>query len=105
MKSDAPLSPDTERLIERDFPREQRAAAAQLLLTRCGSNLPLMGETSAADIERVRFAVLKLTGGSIEALPRHVDIANIDWRDSLVAAGFGHGVLAHRAWFKEHMGD
>lgn len=102
---DEPLTPDTQRLIERDFPLGDRSAAAELLVTRCGSNLPLMGEVSAPSIERVRFAVLKLACGSIEDLPRHVDIANIDWRDSLVAAGFGHSVIAHRAWFKEHMGD
>src|SRR5437763_16639328 len=76
-----PLTPATQRLIERDFPLEHRAEVTGLLLTRCGSNLPLMGETSAAEIERVRFAVLKLTGGRIEDLQRHVDIANVDWRD------------------------
>ena len=100
-----PLTPDTQRLIEQDFPLEHRSTAAGLLETKCGSNLPLMGEALAGSIERVRFAVLKLSHGSLDQLVRHVGIANIDWRDTLVAAGFGHGILAHRAWFREHMAD
>jgi hypothetical protein len=98
-----PLTHDTERLVELDFPSEDRAAATELLEMRCGEDLPLIGSTSPEAIERIRFAVLKLSHGSIEELPRHIAIACTDWRDALVAAGFGHQVLAHRVWFKERI--
>ncbi len=63
-----------------------------------------MDNASQEAIERVRFAVLKLSHGSIEELPRHIAIACTDWRDSLVAAGFGHQIRAHRTWFSERTG-
>jgi hypothetical protein len=102
--SRTPLTSDTARLVELDFPPEHRLAATELLESRCGSNLPLLGDASAESIERVRFAVLKLSNGNIEQLPHHIAIACTDWRDSLVAAGFGHGILAHRKWFSERTG-
>jgi hypothetical protein len=98
------ISADTKRLIEQDFAPEHRLAAAELLETRCGLNLPLLGDYSTWGIERVRFAVLKLSHGSIDDLARHIEVAMVDWRDSLVAAGFGNSILAHRLWFKDHTG-
>ena len=99
-----PLTPDTQRLIAQDFSPEDQLAAAELLEQKCGTSLPLMGDRLPEEIERVRFAVLKLCHGNIEQLAREIDIANCDWRDTLVGAGFGHSVLAHRTWFSEHTG-
>ena len=48
-------------------------------------------------LERVRFAVLKISNGDIGELREAVRHAQIDWRDVLVAAGFGER-LAHREW-------
>lgn len=96
------LTSDTKCLVEQDFAVDCWPGATDLLETRCGCNLPLLGGASPEVIERVRFAVLKLSHGSLDELVRHINIANTDWRDSLVAAGFGHNLLAHRAWFNEH---
>ena len=96
------LTPDTKCLVEQDFPFECWTGVTDLLEMRCGCNLPLLGEASPEVIERVRFAVLKLSHGSLDELVRHIDTANTDWRDSLVAAGFGHSLLAQRIWFNEH---
>jgi hypothetical protein len=49
-------------------------------------------------LERIRFAALKLSAGNLEALRSAVGLANRDWRDLLMAAGFGRDVDAHRSW-------
>lgn len=69
-----------------------------LLLARCGENLPLVNPSFVQLVERIRFAVLKLSKGSFEDLEVHIGHANRDWRDVLVAAGFGEGLEAHKDW-------
>ena len=56
-------------------------------------------ESAAAGLERIRFAALKLSNGDLGELRQAVQIAGIDWRDVLVAAGFGHDLRAHERWF------
>jgi hypothetical protein len=47
-------------------------------------------------MERVRFAVLKLSGGDLEKLRKAIKLAQTDWRDLLMAAGFGHDVNVYK---------
>lgn len=92
------LSDDTTDRLRRVFPGADAARAETLLLERCGDTLPLV-KTSYADLaERIRFAVLKLSGGDIAALERHIANAEKDWRNVLVAAGFASGLEAHKKW-------
>jgi hypothetical protein len=44
---------------------------------------------------------LKLSGGALNALQRPIDLAKIDWRDVLVAAGFGSDLSAHKSWWPD----
>jgi hypothetical protein len=67
-------------------------------VTQCGANLPLVS-TGPEGPERIWFAALKLSNGNLAELRRAVDIAQIDWRDVLVAAGFGHDPRAHEQWY------
>ena len=53
-----------------------------------------------AGTERVQAAVLKLSGGSIDKLVKATDLAKADWRDVLMAAGFGEDPKAHEEWLK-----
>lgn len=99
-----PLSADTQRVIDCWVPEGDRDSVRQLLETRCGAGVPLWSGKTPAGLERLRFAALKLGAGSPAQLQRAVELANIDWRDVLVAAGFGHDPLAHRRWFDEHVG-
>jgi hypothetical protein len=94
-----PLTDATWQKIRALFPETQHEAVARLLESRCGSNLPLCQNTTPERSERIRFAVLKLSQGSLAQLQAAVDLANADWRDILVAAGFGHDITAHRRWF------
>ena len=69
-----------------------------LLENDCGENLPLLRETDKYGLERYRYAALKLSQGNIDKLREAIAVAKIDWRDLLVAAGFGHDVSAHKRW-------
>ena len=92
------LSDDTKDRVRRVFPGADAARVEELLLQRCGDTLPLVQTSYALLAERIRFAVLKLSGGSIADLERHISNAEKDWRDVLVAAGFGNSLEAHKAW-------
>jgi hypothetical protein len=95
----SPLSSETRRRLDALFTGAERDVAADLLLTQCGANIPLWTSTDPKGLERIRFAALKLSNGDLAELRRAVDIAQIDWRDALVAAGFGNDPHAHEHWF------
>ena len=94
----ARLSEKTELHVARLFPHHLRAEVTDLLLTQCGNNLPFCETQDEFQLERIRFAVLKLSGGDIGALKKAIELAQKDWRDVLVAAGFADDVTAHERW-------
>ena len=97
-----PLSDQTRRRLNLVFPAAaDRAAAERILIHECGSNLPFLEKLGPAELERFRFAAMKLSGGRIEGLRRAVELAKVDWRDLLMAAGFGEDVEAHEGWLAE----
>ncbi|NIT51444.1 MAG: hypothetical protein GWO41_01485, partial [candidate division Zixibacteria bacterium] len=64
-------------------------------------DLPLWNNVTPEGLERIRYAVLKLSGGDLAVLATAVQEANIDWRDVLVMAGFGHDPEIHLTWWPE----
>ena len=92
------LSPETQRRLEILFHVENRSEAMRLLVEECGNNVPFCEDSNERDMERIRFAALKLSGGDLSRLREAVELAKIDWRDLLVAAGFGDDVRAHEHW-------
>lgn len=92
------LSPETERRVLLLFPVEQRDEVRRLLVEECGNNLPFLEKLDAAGLERYRFAALKLSEGELPKLKRAIEVAKVDWRDLLVAAGFGHDVREYERW-------
>jgi hypothetical protein len=92
------LTERTVRLVERLFGAEDQAAVCQALRDECGTNLPFCETQDAVGLERVRFAVLMLSAGDLEKLRATIDHAKVDWRDVLVAAGFGYSLTAHEQW-------
>lgn len=95
------LSAETLRRIDLLFRPWQRQQVAALLSARCANNLPFLESLDARDLERYQFAALKLSKGTIEGLEKAIAVANTDWRDLLMAAGFGHSVKAHEKWLPE----
>ena len=96
-----PLSDDTRRRLEALFAEDERAAATQLLVEECGDNLPFNEGQGPVDLERIRFAALKLSAGSLKELREVIALAKIDWRDVLFSAGFENDVTVHRSWMPQ----
>ncbi len=96
------LSPETERRLNALFSGGARRTAANLLVSRCGTNLPFLEQSDEYGLERIRFAALKVSGGDLGKLESAVQVAQQDWRDVLVAAGFADDVRAHEVWFPDH---
>src|SRR5262245_39029998 len=94
-----PLSAETSKRLQALFGGAERVEAERLLIERCGDNLPLCERSTPASLERIRFAALKLGNGDLAALRSAVELANLDWRDLLVAADFADDVQAHQSWF------
>jgi len=100
-----PLSPETLRRLHLLFAPDDRAAAETLLVNECGSNLPFLQKLDMFGLERFRFAAMKVSAGDLDRLREAVRMAQWDWRDLLVAAGFGHDVTAHERWLPEASGQ
>jgi hypothetical protein len=93
------LSPLTRRHVAAMFDPAQAEQVEELLARECAENLPLMaGPPTPESLERIRFAALRLSGGNTEHLRQAVRLAQIDWRDLLIAAGFADDVQAHARW-------
>ncbi len=95
------LNSGTTRRIAALFPAAQRPDVGSLLVAECGHTLPFADTLGTAGIERIQFAVLKISSGSLDRLWAAVELAQQDWRDSLVGAGFGDDVRYHLAWLAD----
>ena len=93
------LSEKTQQLVNQLFLDGDRQLVFGLLEKECGNNLPLLEKSNPIDLERFRFAVLKLCTGNFEKLEQQVQLAKNDWRDLLVSAGFANDIEEHRKWF------
>ena len=93
-----PLSPRTRHHLEALFAPALRAEAARLLEEECADDLPFCEGSGPLELERVRFAALKLSRGELARLAQWVALAQTDWRDVLVAAGWVEDAKAHLRW-------
>jgi len=99
------LSPETLRRIDILFSPENREVAKTLLYEKCGSNLPGVSQTDKNILERLRFAALKCSDGNLGQLEKAIKLAQRDWRDLLMAAGFGFDAYAHQTWEPKPHGE
>ena len=81
-----PLTETVSRKVRSLFPAELHADAIYLLEKECGRNLPFHEDADPQKLERVRLAVVKLSGGNLAELRKQVDVAKRDWRDVLAIA-------------------
>ncbi len=93
-----PLSDNTIKKIQLLFKPVEFSAVEKILVEECGNNLVGLEKLDEIGLERIRFAVLKISDGKINSLVSSVDRAKYDWRDILVDAGFGDDVHAHKDW-------
>ena len=99
------LTERTHKLIELLFDESNRAEVARLLAQDCGNNLHFLEELTPEGLERFRFAALKISNGDIKKLRRAIQVANEDWRDLLMGAGFGHSLSEHERWAEARLQD
>lgn len=93
-----PLSPRTRHHLAALFPPAACSEAVTLLEAECADELPFCEAADEDSLERIRFAVLKLSHGDLASLKEWVNHAKVDWRDVLVAAGWGNDAKAHLRW-------
>ena len=98
------LSEKTREIIRKMFPVWRRNKVAKLLATECGENLPFQSGKDGTELERFRFAVLKLSGGNMSRLRAAIALAQEDWRDLLIEAGFAESFDGHTRWANEYLG-
>lgn len=96
------LGPLTNELIQKTCPASHRQAVGDLLSEQCSVSLPGVGIPSEwiGLIDRVQLATIRGSSWDIEKLKSNVSLANSDWRDVLMAAGFGENLAAHKLWQK-----
>jgi hypothetical protein len=77
------------RLVALNAPKAERS-----LQEGC-ADVPRPGRPPAAkkSLDWVRFAALRVSGGDLRRLRDGIAPAHVDWRDVLVAAGFGDDSL------------
>jgi len=95
------LSQTTQQIVEKFFPPAQRPQVSQVLIEQCGNNLPMLENANEHDLERVRFAVIKISRGASDRFEVAVCLANTDWRDLLLEADFAFDLQAHETWAAE----
>ena len=66
----------------------------------CGYSIPGFKRAPEQDVERVRFAALKLSDGDLSKLRGAVELAQLDFRDLLMSADFGD-LTAYKDWLPE----
>lgn len=91
------LSARTEALAARLFRESERAEVRAALERDVAEEIPGCAGQSPEEMERIRFAVLKLAAEG-RPLAECVELARVDWRDLFVAAGFAEDVRAHEVW-------
>jgi hypothetical protein len=71
-----------------------------MIENECGTESLSCDGWTPEQMERIRFGVLKLVHENKLKLNAALNLAQTDWRDLLISAGFDRDVDAHKAWAK-----
>ncbi|MFK7850591.1 MAG: hypothetical protein AB8D78_06395 [Akkermansiaceae bacterium] len=93
-----PLTQLVRDRVDDLFPERDRGAARAILEQHFGFSLPLIPGIKPETYNPVRCAALKLSEGDLKVLEELIPEAHHDWRDVLIAAGFGWDTEAHKNW-------
>ncbi|NLO09880.1 MAG: hypothetical protein GX129_08465 [Clostridiales bacterium] len=88
-------------LVNKLFSNEDKEQAIILLTNECGNNLPYCEEYIPEELDRIRFAAIKISQGNIGQLESAIIMAKSDWRDLLMSADFAKDVNLHNIWADE----
>ncbi|MGB7874619.1 MAG: hypothetical protein WBL25_09570 [Anaerolineales bacterium] len=93
------LRPSVIAAIANLFTLYERETITTMLIEECTAEK--LYSSSAEGVERIQLAVLKLSQGNADKFLAAIELAHLDWRDVLVAAGFGIDLRAHLKWAEE----
>ena len=91
-----PLRSNVLAAITNLFMPDEHKTITKILIEEC--NADKIHVSSETDAERIQLAVLKLSEGDTDKFLAAAELAQLDWRDVLVAAGFGNDLEAHLKW-------
>jgi hypothetical protein len=94
-----PLSDRTENVLKAIIKESLRARVRKTLVTEVGKGIPFCEKETSAGMDRIRFAVIKLTAEDVKNFDNAVKEAKTDWRDLLMEAGFGYSIEEHNRWY------
>lgn len=95
------LSQNTKDLVHALYKSREALEVCDILENECGTEALSCEGWSPAQMERIRFSVLKLAKENTMSLDSAIELAQKDWRDLLMAAGFGNELNAHEKWAAE----
>lgn len=93
------LSPRTQQIIKQLVKPEAREKVCERLERECGTEALGCTGWTPEEMERIRFAVLKLGAKTDSDFESAILLAKTDWRDLLMAAGFGEDLESHNKWW------
>jgi len=94
------LSPNTVFLVQRLYKSREAKEISEILEIECGTESLGFDDWTPVEMERIRFAVLKLATENDSGLDRALKLVTTDWRDLLMVAGFGEDLKAHEKWYE-----
>ncbi len=94
------LSDKTKNLVSRLYKSREAMEVCDILDRECGTEALSCEGWSPEQMERIRFAVLKLVKENAFEMEAAIKLAQLDWRDLLMSAGFGEDLIAHELWAK-----
>ena len=94
------LSKQTKDIIHCLYKSREALEVCDMLESECGTEALSCDGWTHEQMERIRFGVLKLAHENTLNLNAAISLAQTDWRDLLMSAGFGEELNAHEEWAK-----
>ena len=92
------LSNKTQKIIGLLFKSDQARIVEEILLDDCSRNISSCNDWEVESLERIWISVLKISSGDMRKFESAVKLANTDYRDLFMTAGFGYDSEAHKKW-------
>ena len=92
------LTSNVKTIIAHYFPTETEWATHQLHSYCEYMSKYISEETTPASFERFCLAILKIGRTSKDKFIQAIELGKSDYRDLLVAAGFGNSTTSHKDW-------
>lgn len=94
------LSKNTKGIVHRLYKSSEAKKVCDILEFECGTEKISCEGWTPEQMERIRFAVLKLDTEKKLDLYSAIKLAQVDWRDLLISAGFAEELNSHEVWAK-----